>query len=67
MPNTSYINLDTHKCKACWECVEKCKNKVFEKVNVFFHKHTVIKNADKCTGCLKCLKACKYGAIFKIS
>ncbi|MDR3627441.1 MAG: hypothetical protein P4L45_11435 [Ignavibacteriaceae bacterium] len=62
---TSFIRLDTSKCKACWKCVESCNNNVIGKVHIFGHKHAKIDNADKCTGCLKCLKICLYGAYTK--
>ncbi|RJP66329.1 MAG: ferredoxin family protein [Ignavibacteriales bacterium] len=61
--STKYILLDTHKCRACWNCVNKCSKKVIGKINLFFHKHAVIKNPVECTGCLNCLKACSVSAI----
>ena len=63
---TKYIHIDTKKCKACWQCIESCKNKVIDKVNIFFHKHAKIKNAESCVGCYKCVEICENLAISKI-
>lgn len=63
---TSYIQLDTQKCKACWKCTVGCPNQVIGKVDLPWHKHALIVAADTCTGCLKCIKVCQYKAISKI-
>jgi Fe-S-cluster-containing hydrogenase component 2 len=60
---TKYIELNTHLCEACWSCVKACTNGVLGKVDIFFHKHAKIVNAQECEGCLKCVKACQNGAI----
>ncbi len=65
MIETSYIKLNTHNCQACWKCVEECPKNVFGKINIFIHKHVIIKNANDCIGCLKCVNACEFGAIHK--
>jgi NAD-dependent dihydropyrimidine dehydrogenase PreA subunit len=65
-PSTRYILIDTHKCEACWKCYETCKRNVIGRVNLFFHKHAKIDNAEKCTGCLLCVKACRFNAIFQL-
>ncbi len=64
---TSYIKLDLHKCKACWRCIETCPKHVFGKINLFFHKHVILKNNEMCIECSKCIKVCTFGAIAKIS
>jgi 2-oxoglutarate ferredoxin oxidoreductase subunit delta len=64
---TNYIQLDTGKCEACWECIEVCSNKVFGRVNLPWHKHALIIGSVNCTGCLKCIKACRFNAISKVS
>jgi 2-oxoglutarate ferredoxin oxidoreductase subunit delta len=61
--STPYISLDTHLCRACWECVAACPQGVIGKVDILFHKHARIGNASECKGCLKCVKACEQGAI----
>lgn len=61
---TMYIYLDSHRCRACWKCVESCPRGVIGKVDVLFHRHARIDNAAKCKGCLKCVKACPRQAIF---
>jgi uncharacterized Fe-S center protein len=60
---TSYICLDTHKCKACWECVTACRQHVLGKVNLPFHKHSRVDRAERCKGCLLCVKVCPNGAV----
>jgi uncharacterized Fe-S center protein len=60
---THYIHLDTRICKACWACVTICPQHVFGKVDLPFHKHALIEQAEKCKGCLRCVKACSNGAI----
>ncbi len=62
---TSYIHLDTGKCKACWKCIENCTNRVINKVDLPWHKHSLIVEPDACTGCLNCIKICQYGAFSK--
>ena len=64
-PVTKYVSLDTHKCKACWECISACPNQVINRVNLPWHKHALIKNPEKCTGCQKCIKTCQHGAFAK--
>jgi NAD-dependent dihydropyrimidine dehydrogenase PreA subunit len=60
---TQYISLESRKCEACWKCIESCKNDVLGKIDIFFHKHSKIINADNCKGCRKCVKACESFAI----
>jgi NAD-dependent dihydropyrimidine dehydrogenase PreA subunit len=62
---TSYIQLDTRKCKACWKCIEGCKKQVIGKVDLPWHKHVLLVNHDLCSGCLSCIKACPHGAFSK--
>jgi 2-oxoglutarate ferredoxin oxidoreductase subunit delta len=61
--STMYIYLDSHRCRACWKCVESCPRGVIGKIDLLFHKHAGIRNAAKCKGCLKCVKACPQQAI----
>ena len=60
---TRFIQLDTRLCKACWECIGSCEQQVIGKTDFLFHRHAVIKYADKCKGCKKCVQACKMNAI----
>jgi len=60
---TAYIRFDSRKCNACWKCVDACSANVFDKINVFVHKHAKIVHQERCTGCLECARACDYGAI----
>lgn len=59
---TSYVQLDTSKCKACWKCLLGCKNQVIGKVDFLWHKHALIVNAHACIGCLNCVKICQHNA-----
>jgi 2-oxoglutarate ferredoxin oxidoreductase subunit delta len=52
---TSYIRLNTHQCKACWDCVTACPQNVLGKVDLPFHKHARVDQAEKCKGCLCCI------------
>jgi len=61
--STKFIELDTHLCQACWACVEVCPNGVLGKIDILFHKHAKIVNAQACKGCVKCVKACLNQAI----
>jgi ferredoxin len=64
---TAYIQLDTKKCIACWECLAVCKNHVIGRINLPWHKHSRFLNSSDCTGCLKCVNICEPGALTKIS
>jgi ferredoxin len=59
--STKYIIADTTKCEACWICIDECEYNVLGKVNLWFHKHIIIKNGDECRGCLKCVSICPNG------
>lgn len=63
---TNYIMLDSRKCEACWKCMEACPNDVIGRVNLPWHKHTLIIKRDNCTGCSKCFKTCEFNAITKV-
>ena len=61
---TKFIDLDPHKCQACFKCVEGCKQHVLGKINILgIHKHAKVVNPDACKGCKKCVKTCEHGAI----
>jgi 2-oxoglutarate ferredoxin oxidoreductase subunit delta len=60
---TKYIELDTRRCQACWQCVAACPNHVLGKVNLFKHAHARVDHADACQGCKKCVRACPQQAI----
>lgn len=64
---TTYIQLDTKKCIACWECLSVCKNNVIGRINLPWHKHSKFVNSNDCTGCLKCVNTCEPGALTMIS
>lgn len=59
---TKYIQLDTHKCKACLKCLKGCPDKVIGKVDLPWHKHAKIVKPENCSGCMNCISACKFGA-----
>ena len=60
---TAHIQLDPHRCQACWECVNACPKQVLGKVDLPIHKHAKVVNPDECIGCKKCVKTCQHGAI----
>jgi len=60
---TKYIQIDTHKCQACWKCLAACPNDVFRKINLPFHKHIRLERPELCKGCRKCLAVCEQHAI----
>jgi Pyruvate/2-oxoacid:ferredoxin oxidoreductase delta subunit len=62
---TLHICLDTRVCQACWDCIAVCPQHVLAKVDLFFHKHALVRHADQCKGCLRCVKVCPNGAINK--
>lgn len=64
---TTYIQIDTRKCIACWQCLAECKNHVIGRINLPWHKHSRFVKSSECTGCLKCIKVCEPGALTKIS
>jgi NAD-dependent dihydropyrimidine dehydrogenase PreA subunit len=59
--STKYVHLDTHKCDACWQCIDECKRGVLGKVDFWFHKHVKIVNAERCSGCKRCVDVCPNG------
>lgn len=64
---TDYISINTSLCQACWKCLERCKQNVFGKVNLPFHKHIKIINPNNCIGCFLCSNGCSVGAINKLA
>jgi NAD-dependent dihydropyrimidine dehydrogenase PreA subunit len=64
---TQFVGLDTHRCNACWKCIEACPQGVIGKVNVLIHKHAVLRNPELCNGCQKCVKTCEPGALSRLA
>ncbi len=60
---TKYVRLDTGLCQACWKCLEACPLQVLGKIDMRWHRHTRIRNADACNGCKKCVRACDSGTL----
>ena len=65
--STKYVRLDARKCTACWECVSECKYGALGRLNLWFHKHVVIKDSDKCRGCKRCIAICPKGAFAAVT
>lgn len=61
--STDHILINTKSCDACGKCIEACPKEVLGKVNIIFHKHAHVDEAEQCIGCLKCVKACPQNAI----
>jgi 2-oxoglutarate ferredoxin oxidoreductase subunit delta len=64
--SSAFVSLEKGLCQACWECVAACPNGVIGKVDVWVHRHAVIRAGDTCTGCGRCVKACPNGALMPI-
>ncbi len=60
---TAFIELDRHRCQACWECIDACPNGVLNKIDFFAHRHAHVRHAEACKGCARCVRACPSGAI----
>jgi Pyruvate/2-oxoacid:ferredoxin oxidoreductase delta subunit len=60
---TEFIMLDRSRCEACWECIAVCPEAVFGKVDVWLHRHAVVRTADACSGCRRCIKVCACAAL----
>jgi Fe-S-cluster-containing hydrogenase component 2 len=58
-----FIQLNTRRCDGCWECIEACPKQVLGKIDVIWHRHAIIRNAEACNGCKKCVLVCESGAI----
>ena len=56
--STEFIDFIPKGCISCWKCVEACPKNVIGKIEVLFHRHAILVDADACIGCKKCVKAC---------
>ena len=56
--STQNISINTAKCEACWECLDKCETDTLGRVNFWFHRHVVIRNPGNCCGCEICIDVC---------
>ncbi|HPR39142.1 MAG TPA: 4Fe-4S binding protein [Spirochaetota bacterium] len=64
---TAFIRFNSSECRACWNCIEVCPEKVFVKMNILVHKHVLIRNSEDCIGCGKCVNICRSGALSRIN
>ena len=60
---TPFVTLDRSRCTACWECIAVCPESVLGKIDVWFHRHAVVRDGDRCRGCRRCIKVCAAGAL----
>ena len=60
---TAFVKLDRSRCEACWECIDVCPESVLGKIDVWFHRHAVVRDGDRCLGCRRCIKVCAAGAL----
>jgi ferredoxin len=60
---TPFVALDRSRCTACWDCIAVCPESVLGKIDVWLHRHAVVRDGDRCTGCRRCIKACAAGAL----
>ncbi len=63
--STRYIRVDADKCTACWKCIEECQYGVLGALNLWFHKHVVVRESEKCRGCKRCIEVCPNG-VFEV-
>jgi len=42
-------------------CVDECKYDVLGKMDMWFHRHVVVRNAENCRGCKHCITVCPNG------
>jgi len=63
---TPFIQINTRKCKACWKCLENCPNQIVGKVDLRWHKHTLIVKPGLCIGCFKCMEVCENDVFSRI-
>ena len=61
-----YIFIERKKCRACWKCLDVCRQGVIGRINMPFHQHARILNPDLCRGCGMCVKVCEFQAIVAI-
>lgn len=60
---TPFIEVDTRRCEACWDCIEVCPTGVLGKIDFWVHRHIRIDHPEACNGCKKCVRACPHEAI----
>lgn len=60
---TDFIRLMTRRCEACWNCIDVCPKQVLGKIDLIWHRHANIRNAEACNGCKKCVRTCESGAL----
>jgi len=60
---TDFIRLDIQRCEACWNCIEVCPKQVLGKIDLIWHRHAIIRNAEACNGCKKCVRTCENEAL----
>jgi Fe-S-cluster-containing hydrogenase component 2 len=58
-----FVTLDRSRCTACWECIPVCPESVLGKIDVWLHRHAVVRAGDRCLGCRRCIKVCAAGAL----
>jgi NAD-dependent dihydropyrimidine dehydrogenase PreA subunit len=61
-----FVALDRSRCEACWECIAVCPQAVIGKIDMWRHRHAVVRAGDRCLGCGRCVKVCAAGALTKV-
>ena len=61
------VIVDSHRCKACGECISACPKEALRIVGFGFwlieHRHVVLASPTQCVGCGACVKRCPEGAL----
>ena len=60
---TPFVTLDRSRCEACWKCIAVCPESVLGKIDIWLHRHAVVRDGDQCRGCHLCVKVCATGAL----
>jgi Fe-S-cluster-containing hydrogenase component 2 len=59
--STKYVRVDAGKCTGCWKCLDECTQGALGSLNLWFHKHVVVRDPEKCHGCKRCIAVCPNG------
>ena len=61
--NTGKAMIYIEDCKACGDCIRKCRHSAIGFIEISNEKFARLLYPERCTGCGKCVRVCDYGAI----